>query len=255
VGVMSAVERRSRILYLVAACIIMAAVIATYRKSGLIAPVVVGATIIYFRREHVFKLIPLVVVGLIAVHILSPGALGSTAEQLEPDRLGVNTVSDRAADYDALRPDVWSALPLGRGFGSYEYTRFRILDNDLLHRLVETGVLGLAAYLLLILSVILAARRLIRARGPGSDAALIGASAATGFLTVTVLFDVLSFPHATYIFLFTAAIVACVLTRSEEGEPGSAHDRRPRSRVSKQAPARMRAPARRSEGAVRAEHR
>jgi len=72
---------------------------------------------------------------------------------------------------------------------------------------------------------------------------------------VTVLFDVLSFPHATYIFLFTAAIVACVLTRSEEGEPGSAHDRRPRSRVSKQAPARMRAPARRSEGAVRAEHR
>ena len=254
VGVMSAVERRSRILYLVAACIIMAAVIATYRKSGLIAPVVVGATIIYFRREHVFKLIPLVVVGLIAVHILSPGALGSTAEQLEPDRLGVNTVSDRAADYDALRPDVWSALPLGRGFGSYEYTRFRILDNDLLHRLVETGVLGLAAYLLLILSVIMAARRLIRARGPGSDAALIGASAATGFLTVTVLFDVLSFPHATYIFLFTAAIVACVLTKPE-AEPGSAHDRRPRTRVSKQAPARVRAPARRSEGAVRAEHR
>jgi hypothetical protein len=229
VGVMSSVERRARILYGLAACIVMAAMIATYRKSGLIAPAVVGATIIYFRREHVFKLIPLAVVGLIAVHILSPGALGSTAEQLSPDRLGVNTVSDRAADYDALRPDLWSGLALGRGFGSYEYTRFRILDNDLLHRLAETGVLGLVAYLLLIVSVILAARALIRSRAPGSDAALIGASAAAGFLTVTVLFDVLSFPHATYIFLFSAAIVACVIAKPEPGTAAVAR-RRPRHR-------------------------
>jgi hypothetical protein len=254
VGLMSAVERRSRILYILAACIIMAAVIATFRKSGLIAPAVVGLTIIYFRREHVLKLIPVLVVGVIAVHILSPGALGSTAEQLEPDRLGVNTVSDRAADYDALRPDVWTDLALGRGFGSYEYTRFRILDNDLLHRLVETGVLGLAAYLLLIISVILAARRLIRSRSPGSDAALVGASAAAGFLTVTVLFDVLSFPHATYIFLFTAAIVACVAGKPEP-EPERAPRRRPRHRQTapRHASSRVR-PPHRSGGAVGAEH-
>jgi hypothetical protein len=215
---------------------------------------VVGATIIYFRREHIVKLIPLVVVGLIVIHILSPGALGSTAEQLSPDRLGVNTVSDRAADYDALRPDVLTSLALGRGFGSYEYTRFRILDNDLLHRLVETGVIGLAAYLLMIVSVIMGARRLIRSRGPGSDAALIGASAAAGFLTVTVLFDVLSFPHATYIFLFMAAIVACVLTRPEP-DSAAGHERRHRGGVPTQAPSRVRAPARHGHGAMRAEHR
>ena len=59
------------------------------------------------------------------------------------------TTSDRTADYDAVRPDVWTHLLFGRGFGSYNHDTYRILDSEILGRTVETGVLGLAAFLLI----------------------------------------------------------------------------------------------------------
>ena len=56
------------------------------------------------------------------------------------------TVSDRTADYDAVRPDLWTHILLGRGYGSYDPQTYRVLDSEILGPLVETGVLGLLAY-------------------------------------------------------------------------------------------------------------
>ena len=50
--------------------------------------------------------------------MIAPGAVGMTTSQFQPSRLGVATVSDRSADYDALRPDLWSHLLMGRGGGA-----------------------------------------------------------------------------------------------------------------------------------------
>ena len=63
---------------------------------------------------------------MVVVHALSPGALGSIVFQLHPDSLGVSTVSDRTADYDAIRPDVWSHLFFGRGYSSYDHVTYRV---------------------------------------------------------------------------------------------------------------------------------
>ena len=61
------------ILYVLAACILLAAAISTYRKSALLGPVAVVLTIAYFRRRELLRLAPLGFVSLVAIHALSPG--------------------------------------------------------------------------------------------------------------------------------------------------------------------------------------
>ncbi len=142
-----------------------------------------------------------------------------TTTQFEPGRLGVATVSDRTADYDAVRPEVWSHLLLGRGFGSYDHVTYRVLDSEILRRLIEMGVLGTLAYLFMIGSVIWTARAAIAERDrTWAPLALIGTAAAVSFAVVSTLFDVMSFAHAVYIFLCMAGLVAAVAShRKDEG--------------------------------------
>jgi O-antigen ligase/polysaccharide polymerase Wzy-like membrane protein len=215
VGLMQSKEWRWRIVYALAACLLVAATFATYRKSAVLAPVAAVLTLAYFRRRELLKLAPLGLVVVVIVTVLSPGAVGSTVDQfIRPDRLAVPTVSDRASDYDAVRPDLWTHLAFGRGWGSYNHETYRILDSEILHRTLEMGVLGLVAFLLMVLTVILSARSTIAERDPRwAPVALMGAAASAAFLTLSALFDVLSFPHPTYIFLYTAGLVAVVVAQ------------------------------------------
>lgn len=211
VGILGTRERRHQVLYGIAACVLLAAAISTYRKSALLGPVSVVLVIAYFRRRELLRLAPLGLVSLVAIHVLSPGAFGSIVFQLHPDKLGVATVSDRAADYDAVRPDVWANLLFGRGYGSYDHLSYRILDSDMLSRLVDVGIVGLLAALFLPLSILLASRRMINARDPQwSGPMLAVGAAAVAFLVVGFLFDVTSFPHVPYILLTLAALAAVV---------------------------------------------
>ena len=212
VGVMHAKERRHQILYGLAACLLLAAAISTYRKSAFLGPISVGLTLAYFRRRELMKLAPLALVLLVVVHALSPGAIGSILFQLDANRLGVATVSDRASDYDAVRPDLWTHMAFGRGYGTYEHAAYRVLDSEILNRVLEVGIVGLAAYVVMILSVVVVARGPIRSRDPvRSPVALAVAAAAVGFLVLSTLFDVMSFPHVPYIFLYLAGLLAVVL--------------------------------------------
>lgn len=209
--------RGERFRHAVATAILMAAIVATFRKSAFMAPISVCLTIAYFRRRELLKLAPLGVVLILVVQALSPGALSGVVGQLDAGRLGVNTVSDRAADYDAIRPDVWTNLLVGRGYGSYEPSTYRILDMELLRQLVEVGVIGLLAYLAMGAMVVAVARRPIRSRDPeDAPVALAAAAAAVCFLVVSMLFDVMSFPHVPYIFLWMAALLAVITTQPRQ---------------------------------------
>ncbi len=214
VGLLGA-ERRGRIFYGLAACLLVAAMFATYRKSALIAPVAVVLTIAYFRRRELLKLAPLGMVALLLISVISPGAISTTIGLFtRSDAAEVPTVSDRTSDYDAVRPDVWSHLAFGRGWGSYNHVDYRILDSEILHRTIEMGVLGLVTFVLMILSVVVVARRPIAARDPrAAPVALVGASAAIAFLMAATLYDVMSFPHGPYIFLYLSGLVAVAVTQ------------------------------------------
>jgi hypothetical protein len=219
VGIMHAGRRRDRILYALAGCLIMAAAISTYRKTAIIAPIAVLLTLGIFRRRELLKLTPLAIVLIVIVHALSPGALGAITDQLHSNRLAAaQTVDDRVSDYDAIRPDVLTAPAIGHGWGSYEERHVRILDSEVLHRLVETGVVGLLAYFGMLFSIIFTARTAIRARDQWSPAALAAAGAAAAFITVSYLYDSVAFPHGPYIVLCAAAFVAIIAKPPEEPE-------------------------------------
>jgi hypothetical protein len=213
VGLLGTPRRKERILHGLAVCLLMAATFATVRKSAMLAPISVFLTLAYFRRRELLSLAPLGLVVALAVSMLAPGAVHTTIEQfVTPESSTATTTRDRVADYDAIRPDVWTHLLFGRGFGSYDHFTYRVLDSEVLGRLVETGVIGLAAFLLIGVAVVLAARSTIAGRAaPYAGLALIGAAAAVCFVVVSFLFDVLGYPHVTYIFLYIAGLVAVVV--------------------------------------------
>jgi O-Antigen ligase len=213
VGLIRARNLRSQVPNLLAACILGIAIISTYRKSAFLAPAAAVVTIAWLARREALKLAPLALIALVVLPLTSFSAFGSIADQFDSGQLGVPTVDDRVSDYDAVRPDILSNPVLGRGFGSYEHTHgpgeARILDSDLLLRTVETGVVGLGAFLLMIVTVIAIAAGEARRRGPrGSPVAITTAAAATAFLSLTALFDEWSFPHAPYVFMILAGFLA-----------------------------------------------
>jgi hypothetical protein len=212
---------RERLLYGLVICLLFGAALATYRKSAILAPIAACVVLAYFRRRELLKLAPLGLILLVAIPILSPNALGSVVEQLQPTKLGVSTVSDRVSDYDAIRPDVLSNPAFGRGYGSYNHTSYRILDNELLTRLVESGIVGVLAFILIIVTILAVAAPIIRSRDPArAPPALAIAAAAVPFLVLAALFDEMSFPHAPYALLTLAGLLA-VLAAEPAGAESS----------------------------------
>ena len=55
-------EWRDRLIYGFVACLLFAAAFATFRKSALLAPLSVIATIAFFRRRELLRLAPLALV-------------------------------------------------------------------------------------------------------------------------------------------------------------------------------------------------
>jgi hypothetical protein len=217
VRVMHSKRTAERLLCGLAACILLGAMVATYRKSALLAPVTVCLVLAYFRRRELLRLAPLGVVVVLAIPALAPNALGSIVDQFAPNRLGVSTVSDRVSDYDAIRPDVLSHLAFGRGFGSYDHSIYRVLDNDLLMRLVETGIVGLVAYVLMLILAIAAAVPIVKSRDPSrAPPALAIVAATAAFLVLSALFDIMSFPHGPYLLMILFGFLAALVTEREE---------------------------------------
>jgi hypothetical protein len=219
-GMLSATRPRTRLLFALATCVLLAAALSTDRKSSLLAPLAVGAMFAYYRRAELVKIAPLAVGLVFGVQFLAPGAVGSILFQLNPENLGVGTVSDRASDYDAVRPDVWSHLLVGRGYGTYDHVSYRILDSEVLKRLIDSGILGLIALVGLLMTIIVVASRPIRMRHPQwSPPALVAAPAAVAYLLLAFLFDVGSFPHAPYILMCIAGLLAAAIGARREWSP------------------------------------
>ncbi len=221
VGLITARRRSEAIWYGLASCVVLAAGLATYKKTALVAPAAVALLLVILLPRRSLRFTPLIVVMILGAHVLAPGALGSVIEQFTGGRLNdVGTTQHRQAGYDAIRPLVWAHPLLGMGYGTYNGELNRILDNQMLDNLIDTGVLGELLYILMAVSVVAAAWPLIRARGGGdaSVAALGAGLTAVVFLLVSFLFDAMEFPHVPYIFLTAAGLVA-VLAADVGGVP------------------------------------
>lgn len=215
-GAFAGHDRRTRLLSLAATGLIVAGSVGTLRKTGAVAPAAALLVLLLYRPRAMLRLLPAGVMLLAAVQVLAPGAMTRVKAQLFGGVATSSSTQGRTNDYEAVLPDVLAHPVLGRGYGTYDSGELRILDNDYLGMLIETGFVGVAAYACLVGAVVWACHRMIRGGGaPASTAlAVAAAAAAVAFGVATALFDVMSFPQAPYMFFFVAGVVV-VLTGRE----------------------------------------
>jgi hypothetical protein len=239
-GILKSKTRRQHILYGLAVVALLYGMVATDRKSALVAPGAVFLTLAYFRRKQLLSLAPLGLIIVIFLAATSPAAIRNIVTQYtSADASHVATVSSRTANYDAIRPDLWSHLLLGRGQGTYAPPTDRIVDSEVILPLVETGVLGLVAILMIPVSVILLCRRTAaRHESRWSAPAVTGVCAGVCFLSVALLYSVMSLPHAPDVFFYMAGLAVVAMGPEDiplrRGRPRAlapaVHDQRERVR-------------------------
>lgn len=212
-GILKSKTRRQYLFYGFAILVLLYAMVATERKSALVAPAVVFVTMAYLRRRQLLTLAPLGLVIVVIVIAVSPASLRNVFSQYTaPNASHVATVDSRIANYDAVRPDLWSHLLFGRGQGSYAPPTDRIVDSDIILPLVETGVLGLIALLMIPVSVILVARKATNSPDPRlAEIAVCGISAAACFIAVATLYSVMSLPHGPDVFMYVVGLAVAAL--------------------------------------------
>lgn len=239
---LKAKSARQRILYGVPIALLPYAMVATERKTALVAPAIAFLTIAYFRRRELLSLAPVILVLAVVLIALSPNSLVSVVSEFTGANASKTASTDaRTANYDAVRPDLWSHLLFGRGQGSYAPPTDRVVDSDIILPLIETGVLGLLTFLLIPVSLIGVARRKASDRDPTySEPALVGVSAAAILLCLSTLYSFMSLPHGPDVFMYVAGLA--VVAVGPGGDPQAAP--RPRQdRLAREDLGRIRRPA------------
>jgi polysaccharide biosynthesis protein PslJ len=187
--------------------------------------------IVAYRPRRYARLWPLLIVAVIITRIAAPHSISALKYQFTA--LGSsNSTSGRTADYPAVAPFINSHLLFGRGFGSYDPHKYRILDDQMLGFLIEIGAFGILAYVAMILAPVHATWRRAR-RGLTVDDDLLAGMAAgcVAFLVSNVLYDSFDFRQGPYVFFFLAALAAAAVGRrgsqAVEPEAPAAVDRPP----------------------------
>lgn len=177
--------------------LISLAVLLSISRSAILAVVVVCAVVLptwpRAQRRAALLLTP---VFLVVMRVAVPGLIGTIKNLFLLFGQDSSTTA-RTEDYAAVAPLIRHALLTGIGFRTYiPAVDGRVLDNQYLLSLVETGALGLLALVVLLLTGWFTARGARRAavdpvsRSLGQALAAGMLAATAGFLT----FDALSFP-------------------------------------------------------------
>lgn len=200
--------RGRRWLFRIAAVILLLGCITTLRRSGVILPFLATSAVILAGGRRMLPLAAMFVVVALAVPLVAPGVGKDVASQFSSSNATTQgSTQGRTQDYPAVIPDLRVRTLLGRGFGTFDPHRYRVLDNQLILSAVETGVIGLATYLALILSTaVIGLRTAWQRAGPASWLGLAMVGSALAFLAANAFFDALSFPQAPYTFLMLLAL-------------------------------------------------
>lgn len=153
-----------------------------------------------------------------AVFLTTPGLLG-TLLGLFTGIGGDSSAQSRSGSYEIASEFIARAPIFGRGLFTF-LPRYRILDNQYLGLLIDVGVVGLAAFLGLIVAGMFCARA-VRKLSDDDDTKQLGqslvASIAAG-ASGLALFDGFSFPMSTGVFFLLLGI-AGALWRLERQRP------------------------------------
>jgi O-antigen ligase/polysaccharide polymerase Wzy-like membrane protein len=224
--------------------------LATYSRTSVLMLVSMALVYAKLRPQSLRRFWPALVPALLAIHLLVPGTLGTLKNSFFPaggliaqQQAGAGTAgSGRLADLGPGFHEAAKSPLFGEGFGTRivegPLANANILDNQWLVTLLETGVLGLIAWVWLFTRTI---RRLSREAkdddSPRGWLAVGLAASIFAYATSMVTYDAFSFIQVTLI-LFILLAFAAALTVSpdwlKDGEPsrprGTPRARRARGR-------------------------
>ena len=218
-----AVRTRRRLWWLAGGLMVVAAV-ATISRTGVLMLAIILAVFAVLRPADARRVLPIALPLLVMMHLAIPGALGSLHAAFNPagglvaeqesdaGKLGSGRVADLGPALDQAK----SHPVLGQGFGTRvtddQQVKANILDNQWLGTLLETGIVGVAAWIWLFARTV---RRLgARARRESGDLGLLMTSLAASILAFAVgmfTYDAFSFIQVTYIMFILVALSVVLL--------------------------------------------
>ena len=225
VGAAFARDQRDRVLYGLAAILLLIGCVTTLRRTGVILPFLACAAVIFGGGRRMLPLAAVFVVLLAATPLVVPGVFDDVRAQFSSTNTAAQqSLEGRTTDFPAVAPDIRAHALVGRGFGTYNARRFRILDSQYLTSLIETGFVGTGLYLALI--VVAGGMALwtgVRHAGPASWIGLAAFGSALAFLAANAFFDTLAFPQAPYVFLLVVALASIARqAAADQGDDASA---------------------------------
>lgn len=195
--------------YPVAAIVLLS--VLSVSRSALVGVAVVFAVLIWTWPKAVRHAMGVAIAfGLVAVYVGVPGMAGTVIGMFsEPD----TSISSRTDSYDTAIAFVEVSPLFGRGLGTF-LPSYRILDNQFLLTLVETGIFGLLGLIALILSACWAAVSMRRVWGTRDQMGAFGYALLASVLAGSLLlafFDAFSFSQACGIFFLVIGLCGAYL--------------------------------------------
>lgn len=131
--------------YLALAVVAFGVPIAVSRSALLVSIPILVVFLVDADRKRRIRALAVLVCLLIVIFIFVPGLIGTLKGYIFAGNSD-SSISSRTSDYSAVAPYIRAAPWFGRGPGTF-LPRYRILDNQYLLSLVETGAIGLVAML------------------------------------------------------------------------------------------------------------
>ncbi len=218
--------------------------LATLSRTGVVMLVAVAAVYVGLRPRETVRLWPVLLPFLAVVHLMAPGTLGTiryaffpeggvVAEQ-QRDVGGDCDASGRIADVGPTLEQVSERPLLGVGYGtrivSGEKTNACILDSQVLGTLVETGTIGLLAWIWFFARFIRRLGQAAAARTPTGDLCVALAASITAYAIGMFTFDALGFIQVTFVLFLLMGFAASILMRANLASEATQEVRTPAPR-------------------------
>lgn len=189
-------------------------------RSAIVAVVVVSITFaLGWSWQQRLRALGLGLVAIVVFQVVTPGLLGTIRSSFT-NFGNDDSVSGRTEDYEAVGTYVSERPWFGRGPDTFIPSRYRVLDNQYLMTLIDSGFVGLTALAVLMLTAIGSAVRVASA-GPDPRTKSLARALSAGLIAMLftfATFDALSFPLYTGLIMVWIGCVGA-LSRLTADEP------------------------------------
>jgi hypothetical protein len=208
-----------------AALLLLLGALATVSRTSIVMLGVVMIVFLVLRGTDVKRILPLVLPALIVVHIAVPGAIGGLRQAFSPSGGLIQNQTSHGGRVSSRRLDpqfeiIRDEPVFGQGYGT-RVTKgpnadALVLDDQWLGTAVETGIVGVIAWVWIFVRFLRRAGRVAR-RDLSSRGWLLTALAGstTAFGVGMLTYDAFSFIQVTFILFVLLALGASVLASQE----------------------------------------